>query len=268
MKNTFLAKFIVLAMVLALLPVSAFAAARTQPVDPANENDPYHVGGDNDPYSIGGDSDYTIDSDTDTPEPIPSSAPKPSPVLSELIKQLNFAINGEGVTVMTATIKAENDSASVELSGSLLDSLVQLVSQGDAVVLVAETSGAVSAPADKLTELVEKTGSPVLLGNQIASVSVGKELLALAGGASVTVGSTVIEDGTIDVCVTAGGRVIHPGWVSGGIDIEIPVSYPVMKAAAVSSEWRDAPGAELEWSVSDGKLKVNLTAAASIRIEP
>ena len=62
--------------------------------------------------------------------------------------------------------------------------------------------------------------------------------------------------------------VIHPGWVSGGIDIEIPVSYPVRKAAAVSSEWRDAPGAELEWSVSDGKLKVNLTAAASIRIEP
>ena len=44
MKNTFLAKFIVLAMVLALLPVSAFAAARTQPVDPSNENDPYHLG--------------------------------------------------------------------------------------------------------------------------------------------------------------------------------------------------------------------------------
>ena len=138
--------------------------------------------------------------------------------------------------------------------------------EGDVVAIVAETTGAVSAPAAQLAKLIETTGNPVSLGNSVAAVAVNATLAELAGGAEVKVEPVKNEDGTISVPVTAGGKVIAPEDVPGGIDVEVPVQYTAGEVGGVNAVKADSTEVELTWSITLGKLQVNLTVTGSIKV--
>ena len=189
-----------------------------------------------------------------------------TPVVTEKIDDVKTETNEAGQTVVTATIKVEDATAPVEVSEKAMDELVSSAKEGDVVAVVAETTGAVSAPAAKLAELIEKTGNPVSMGNSVAAVAVNASLLELAGGAQVTVTPVENEDGTISVPVKAGDKEIDPETVPGGIDVEVPVKYTADEVDAVNAVKADKTEVELKWSISIGKLQVNLTVNGSIKI--
>lgn len=272
MKKQFIAKLLVLVMVLAMVPVAVLAADAgnnnvSVPSTDASTNDPY-----NNPYGGG---DIAIpevpftpvepdDSKTDSNEP--ETPVETVPEVVETIDNVKTETNADGQTVVTATIEVKDAAAPVEVSEKAVDALVSQAQKGDVVAIVAETSGAVSAPASKLADLIEKTGNPVSLGNSVAAVAVNETLVKLAGGAEVKVEPTVNDDGTINVPVTAGGKEIAPESVPGGIDVEVAVSYTARQVAAVNAIKTDKTEVSLKWSISAGKLQVNLTVTGSIQV--
>lgn len=272
MKKQLIAKFLVLVMALSMVPVAAFAidgggaingnaAVSTTPYN--NPDDPY-----NNPY--------TPDPDpTPTPDPVPDgsntttapSAPaEADPVVIDSIKDIKTETNEAGQTVVTATIEVADATAPVAVSEAAVDALVEQAKEGDVVAIVASTTGAVSAPAAKLAELIEKTGNAVSMGNNVAAVAVNKALINLAGNAEVKVEPVQNADGTISVPVTAGGKEIAPESVPGGIDVEVPVSYTEDEVSGVNAVKANKTEVELRWSISFGKLQVNLTVTGSIKI--
>ena len=80
------------------------------------------------------------------------------------------------------------------------------------------------------------------------------------------VGRMKNEDGTISVPVTADGKVIAPEDVPGGIDVEVPVQYTVEEVGGVNAVKADSTEVELTWSITLGKLQVNLTVTGSIKV--
>lgn len=210
------------------------------------------------------------DSNTPTTPTNPTTPSTPAtdtePVVVETIDDVKTETNEQGQTVVTATIKVEDATAPVAVSESAVEAIVSQAKEGDVVALVAETTGAVTAPATQLAKLIETTGNPVSLGNSVAAVAVNATLAELAGGAEVKVEPVKNEDGTISVPVTAGGKVIAPEDVPGGIDVEVPVQYAAEEVAGVVAVKADSTEVELTWSITLGKLQVNLTVTGSIKI--
>lgn len=278
MKKQLIAKLLVLVMALSMVPVAALAidgggavngnaAVSTTPYN--NPDDPYNNPDTPDPTP-------TPDPDpTPTPDPVPDdsntttapSAPAGTdPVVIDSIEDVKTETNEAGQTVVTATIEVADATAPVAVSEAAVDALVEQAQEGDVVAIVAPTTGAVSAPATKLAELIEKTGNAVSMGNNVAAVAVNKALINLAGNAEVKVEPVQNADGTISVPVTAGGKEIAPESVPGGIDVEVPVSYTEDEVSGVNAVKANKTEVELRWSISFGKLQVNLTVTGSIKI--
>ena len=296
MKKQTIAKLLALAMALAMLPATALAvtAEKDKLLWDATNNVYYVVDDAGNRYDVTANPDgtYTYEPDTkpdpepdpepvppvvdddpvvdDTPaEPAPSTPAKPAepePVVVETIDDVKTETNEQGQTVVTATIKVEDATAPVEVSEAAVEAIVSQAKEGDVVVLVAETTGAVTAPAAQLAKLIETTGNPVSLGNSVAAVAVNATLAELAGGAEVKVEPVKNEDGTISVPVTAGGKTIAPEDVPGGIDVEVPVEYVAEEVAGVNAVKADKTEVELTWSITLGKLQVNLTVTGSIKV--
>lgn len=297
MKKQPITKLVALALALTMLPATALAVTADKDDlqwDPVNNV--YYVeddAGNRYDVTTNPDGTYTYEPDTDPtpdPDPVPpvvdedpvedeepadttpttpskpSKPAAPEAVVVETIDNVKTTTNENGQTVVTATIAVEDSTAPVAISEAAVDALVSQAQEGDIVAIVAETTGAVSAPATKLAELIEKTGNAVPMGNQVAAVAVNKALTDLAGGAEVKVEPVVNEDGTISVPVTAGGKTIAPEDVPGGIDVEVPVSYTEDEVAGVNAVKADKAEVELTWSISIGKLQVNLTVTGSIKV--
>lgn len=283
MKKQPITKLVALALALTMLPATALAvAADTNAAQGDSVNNAYYT---NDP-----DTDPTPDPDPDpdpTPDPVPPivdddpivddvpadttpSTPAkpvaPDAVVVETIDNVKTETNENGQTVVTATIQVEDSTAPVAVSEAAVEALVGQAKEGDVVAIVAETTGAVSAPAAQLAKLIETTGNPVSLGNSVAAVAVNATLAELAGGAEVKVEPVKNEDGTISVPVTAGGKVIAPEDVPGGIDVEVPVQYTAGEVGGVNAVKADSTEVELTWSITLGKLQVNLTVTGSIKV--
>lgn len=289
MKKQPITKLVALALALTMLPATALAvAADTNAAQGDSVNNAYYT---NDP-DTDPDPDPTPDPDPDpdpTPDPdpvppivdddpivddvpadtTPSTPAKPvvpDAVVVETIDNVKTETNENGQTVVTATIQVEDSTAPVAVSEAAVEALVGQAKEGDVVAIVAETTGAVSAPAAQLAKLIETTGNPVSLGNSVAAVAVNATLAELAGGAEVKVEPVKNEDGTISVPVTAGGKVIAPEDVPGGIDVEVPVQYTVEEVGGVNAVKADSTEVELTWSITLGKLQVNLTVTGSIKV--
>ena len=299
MKKQTVAKMLALGMAATMIPATAFAASRAiVEVDQGEvkwdaSTGVYYVENDTGRFdvTVNPDGTYTYDDGVvdPTPDPIPTPDPEPdpepddsvvvttpttkpakpaetAPVVVETIDNVKTEVNENGQTVVTATVVVEDKTAHVEVSEAAVEALVEQAKEGDVVAIVAETTGAVTAPADQLTKLIETTGNPVSLGNSVAAVAVNSTLAELAGGAEVKVEPKVNDDGTISVPVTAGGKVIAPENVPGGIDVEVPVSYTEDQVAGVNAVKADATEVELVWSITVGKLQVNLTVTGSIKV--
>ena len=291
MKKQPITKLVALALALTMLPATALAvAADTNAAQGDSVNNAYYT---NDP-DTDPDPDPTPDPDPD-PDPDPTPDPDPVPpivdddpivddvpadttpstpakpvepdaVVVETIDNVKTETNENGQTVVTATVQVEDSTAPVAVSEAAVEALVGQAKEGDVVAIVAETTGAVSAPAAQLAKLIETTGNPVSLGNSVAAVAVNATLAELAGGAEVKVEPVKNEDGTISVPVTAGGKVIAPEDVPGGIDVEVPVQYTVEEVGGVNAVKADSTEVELTWSITLGKLQVNLTVTGSIKV--
>lgn len=296
MKKLPITKLVALALALTMLPATALAVtAEKDKLQWDATNNVYYVvddAGNRYDVTTNPDGTYTYEPDT-TPDPDPDPDPvppivdddpvvddvpadttpstpakpvAPEVVVVETIDNVKTETNENGQTVVTATIQVEDSTAPVAVSEAAVEALVSQVKEGDVVVLVAETTGAVTAPAAQLAKLIETTGNPVSLGNSVAAVAVNAALAELAGGAEVKVEPVKNEDGTISVPVTAGGKVIAPEDVPGGIDVEVPVQYTAEEVAGVNAVKADSTEVELTWSITLGKLQVNLTVTGSIKV--
>lgn len=251
MKKQFVAKLVALALGLTMLPVVALAANAAGTTATGNRA-----------YSYGGDP---VVPPVETAKPAESEAPAKTEVV-ETIEDVKTETNAEGQTVVTATVEVKDDTAAVEVSEKAVDALVKQAAEGDAVVIAAETTGAVTVPSEKLAELVEKTGNPVAVGNSVAAVEVDAEIVKLADGADVKIEPVTNDDGTISVPVMAGDKEIKPEDVAGGINVQIPVQFPASQVKGVFGVRTGKADVELKWSVQGSDLKINLTISASIRI--
>lgn len=268
MKKQFVAKLLVLVMVLALVPMAALAAdmgvIANGGVSTVAANDSLY----NNPYNVPVEDSPTVPATPDTPTAKPSepTVSEEKPEVVETIDDVKSETNAEGETVVTATIEVKDATAPAEVSEKAVDALINQVKEGEVVSIVAKTSGAVSAPAAKLAALVEKTGKPVEVGNSVAAAKVNKALLDLAGAAELKIAPVKNTDGTISIPVTAGGKTIAPENVPGGIDVEVPTEYTADEVSSVNAVKADKSEVELVWSISLGKLQVNLTVTGAIKI--
>lgn len=263
MKKQFIAKLLVLAMVLAMLPLSI--GATFAEVGATVGNNTY-----NDDYNNGNDvtvPDEPIDVPVapTTPKPAESEAPAPEPEVVEKVEDVKTETNDEGKTIVTATVEVKDDTAPVEVSEAAVDALVEQVSEGDVLTIVAATTGDVTVHADKLAEAVAKTGNPVTVGNTVASVAVNSALLEVAGSAPVTVAPVANDDGTITVTVKAGDKEIAPESVKGGIAVEVPVTNTA-NISAVYVVKADGTRVAAEFEIVNGKLQVKMTVSGKIQI--
>ena len=264
-------KLVALALALTMLPATALAvAADTNAAQGDSVNNAYYTNDpdtDPDPVPPIVDDDPIVDDvPADTTPSTPAKPVAPDAVVVETIDNVKTETNENGQTVVTATIQVEDSTAPVAVSEAAVEALVGQAKEGDVVAIVAETTGAVSAPAAQLAKLIETTGNPVSLGNSVAAVAVNATLAELAGGAEVKVEPVKNEDGTISVPVTAGGKVIAPEDVPGGIDVEVPVQYTAEEVGGVNAVKADSTEVELTWSITLGKLQVNLTVTGSIKV--
>jgi hypothetical protein len=269
MKKQPITKLVALALALTMLPATALAvAADTNAAQGDSVNNAYYTNDpDTDPVPPIVDDDPIVDDvPADTTPSTPAKPVAPDAVVVETIDNVKTETNENGQTVVTATIQVEDSTAPVAVSEAAVEALVGQAKEGDVVAIVAETTGAVSAPAAQLAKLIETTGNPVSLGNSVAAVAVNATLAELAGGAEVKVEPVKNEDGTISVPVTAGGKVIAPEDVPGGIDVEVPVQYTVEEVGGVNAVKADSTEVELTWSITLGKLQVNLTVTGSIKV--
>lgn len=268
MKKQFIAKLLVLVMVLAMVPVAAMAADMGVI---ANGGVSTVAAGDssyNNPYEVDDSTTEPATPDTPTAKPSTPAVSEEEPEVVETIDDVKTETNAAGETVVTATIEVKDATAPVEVSEKAVDTLISQAKEGEVVSIVAKTSGAVSAPAAKLTALVEKTGKPVEVGNSVAAAKVNKALLNLAGGAELKIAPVKNANGTISIPVTAGSKTIAPEDVPGGIDVEVPVDYTADEVSAVNAVKTDETEVELVWSISLGNLQVNLTVTGAIKIVP
>lgn len=273
MKKQPITKLVALALALTMLPATALAvAADTNAAQGDSVNNAYYTNDpdtdlDPDPVPPIVDDDPIVDDvPADTTPSTPAKPVEPDAVVVETIDNVKTETNENGQTVVTATIQVEDSTAPVAVSEAAVEALVGQAKEGDVVAIVAETTGAVSAPAAQLAKLIETTGNPVSLGNSVAAVAVNATLAELAGGAEVKVEPVKNEDGTISVPVTAGGKVIAPEDVPGGIDVEVPVQYTAGEVGGVNAVKADSTEVELTWSITLGKLQVNLTVTGSIKV--
>lgn len=253
MKKQFIAKLLALALALTMLPVAVLAA---NTVGSAASGD-----GSYGPYSP-----YEPVAPADPTAPGESQSPA-APEVVDTIDDVKTETNADGQTVMTATIEVKDATAAVEVADKAVDALIKKAADGDIVVIVAETTGAVTVPSKKLEELVEKTGNPVPVGNSVASVEVDKDLLKLADGADLKIAPVTNGDGTISVPVMAGDKEIKPEDVVGGINVQVPIEFPASQVKGVFGVRSGMADVKLQWSIQGDGLKINLTISASIRID-
>lgn len=267
MKKQFLAKLLVLGMVLAMLPVAAFAADNTSNAVATDNND-YPYGG-----IIFDDYYFTVpDAGEDTSKTEePTEPEKPA----ETEAPAEVTTNADGKTVATAAVEAEvtGTTATVAVSAETVSSLVSQLVESKADVLVlpvaaeSATKAVVSVPAAALAEVAAQTNAAVTVESAVASVTISNEAIAaiVEGAETVEITAEANEDGTVTIALLADGVAVEN--IPGGLDVAIPVTIEADAVAGVYLVKADGTEDELEWEIADGNLKVNITVTGDIRVD-
>lgn len=266
MKKQFVAKLIVLGMVLAMLPVSAMAAQQRAITWDANGIYTDSATGDvwwfdengNQIYRPVYDTDYDYVGTVTPSAPATPAEPEAEPVPVET------ATNAAGQVVATATITVDASAATAieSLIAQLADANVNVV------VLSAATQAPVSYPAASLVALAAATGADVVVGNAVATATVSAEAVAavFANATSVQVAPAVNEDGTFTIALLVDGNAVDIEKIPGGLAVELTVSVTAEQVTGVYLVKADGTEAALEYTIVNGKLATTLTANGTIRI--
>lgn len=272
MKKQFVAKLIVLGMVLAMLPVSAMAAQQRAITWDDNGIYTDSATGDvwwfdeagNQIYRPVYDTDYDYVGTVTPSAPATPTEPEAEPVPVET------ATNAAGQVVATATITVDASAATAEVPAAAIESLIAQLADANvnAVVLSAATKAPVSYPAASLVALAAATGADVVVGNAVATATVSAEAVAavFANATSVQVAPAVNEDGTFTIALLVDGNAVDIEKIPGGLAVELTVSVTAEQVTGVYLVKADGTEAALEYTIVNGKLATTLTANGTIRI--
>lgn len=192
MKKQFIAKLLVLAMILAMVPATLLAASAAGDTDPCNTGCQGQQVPDDTKPSQKPDDDNTkpielpavvagITASTDTSK----TEEKPTTTVDKLPE--NGAVEAEVV----------NGVASVGLSAEAVKSLANLAKDGE-IVLEIKAVGAgkvsVTFPAEALTALAKETGAALTIKSNVATITIPNDVLSgqmgTVGNVKITVEST------------------------------------------------------------------------------
>lgn len=191
MKKQFIAKLLVLVMLLSMVPATALA------VSGGGSNKIY---GDNNIYR---NEIYGAIADTDVAE-LPSSS---GIVIDKTTTSADKIAVTDGEVVIKATVV--NGTAKVKLTLGAVKKLANAVEDG-VITLTIDDEGAsklvVSLPAKGLTALAKATGADLTIQSSVSTISVSNALMAEAGTAgTVKITAEATEDG-VTAAIAVNGK--------------------------------------------------------------
>lgn len=174
MKKQFIAKLLVLVMILAMVPATALAVA-------AGNNDGSNNQGSNNQGSGGG----TVIRDTQVVKVLPGTS---GITVSKTATSADKVAVADGKATIKATVV--NGTANVTMTEMAVKKLANAVQDG-VITLVIDDEGAsklnVSLPAKALTNLAKATGADLTIQSSVATISVSNALISANAGTTGTV---------------------------------------------------------------------------------
>lgn len=237
MKKNFIAKLLVLGLVLTMLPVAAFAESKPYAPGPEGtaENkvywtqagNPYGIQGDtrvdlffnknnNTYYFNSDDTKFTItlpSNDTKTPEtPADTTVPPVTVTIDAITDDMVEAT--ETATIVTVKVTAKNGVASAALSEAAQESLIAKLQEGKALTLKADVEGdatkvAYTLSGSLLATVAEKTGADMSLDLTVATVTIPSAALAKLGDYENVAVVADKTEGAYVVAIMADGKAIN-----------------------------------------------------------
>lgn len=179
MKKQFIAKLLVLVMLLSMVPATALAA------NGGDDNDPY---GKNSPY---GNEIYGAFEDTQVAK-LPSSS---GVTISKETASADKVEIADGEAAITATVV--DGAAKVTLTQGAVKKLARAVEDG-VITLTINDEGAtkltVSLPAKALTAVAKATGADLIIESSVATITVSSDMIIANAGTVGAVKITVEAD--------------------------------------------------------------------------
>lgn len=238
MKKQFLAKLLVLVMVLTLVPIAALAAN----------------GDDNSIY-------YNKKHDTVV------STEDPAPAAPKADVSVKTTTNADGSVVATTTVKAEvnGTAATATVDAAMVTALLAQAKDSDIIVLSVNaprnaTEAVLKVAGSALANLARQSKASLVVESSIATITVANEDLAgLASGATnVEVSAKVVGD-TIVITVAKDGKDAD---LSKGVQVSLKGSEDTV----VYIVGADGSETEADSTFADGNVVVTLTGTATIRL--
>ncbi len=255
MKKQTLAKLIVLGMVAAMLPISAFASG--------DDKTALDNGCANGCIIQGDDTERPDRPKDDDKKPAATTPETPS---TEVKVETTTTADGKTVAKVDVAVEASGTTATAKMTAEAVASLATQAADSDVIVLnvaAASTATEVVAeiPAAALADLASKTGSDLTVSSPVAEITISNADLAAIAGSATTVSITAKADGDkIAITVAADGAAVA---VNGGLK----VSVPAKEGAVVYLVAKDGTETVIEDAVfADGKVTITLTGSATIRI--
>lgn len=245
MKKQFLAKLLVLALVLTLVPVAAFAI-------------------DNEQTNV-----YYNDSTNDTKVPgtiTPAAPEEETP--EESTVEVKTTTNADGSTVATVAVSStvEGTVATATVDATAMNAIVAAAKDSDIVVLSIETprnatEATASIAASALANLARQSKADLTVESSIATITIANaDLAALASGATtVDITAKAVGD-TIEIVVAKDGKAVE---IENGFAVEIPATAGAV-IYIVNEDGTETALEDVE--IANGVALVTLTGNATIRI--
>jgi len=253
MKKQTLAKLIVLGMVAAMLPISAFAGDEVAKGDNLCDNKCVVSDSENDSRPKADDK----KTETTTPE---------TPAATEVKVETVTTADGKTAAKVDVAVEASGTTATAKMTAEAVASLATQAADSEVIILnvaAASTATEVVAeiPAAALADLASKTGSDLTVTSPVAEITISNADLAAIAGSATTVSISAKADGDkIAITVAADGAAVA---INGGLKVTIPAK----EGAVVYLVAEDGTETVIEDAAfADGKVTITLTGSATIRI--
>ncbi len=217
MKKQFIAKLLVLGLILAMLPTAAFAAtvkytgtryeganglygiANGKKVNLFERNGTYYYFTEDTDSSAGGSA----------TTPVKVDEVKPPEVLNtvDVVEREQVEIAEDGNLTVKLPTKVEDGVAYVALTENAVNNLQV---EGEALILVIDSKDATVAYLDMPVKALTKLNVNVVVQSPIATITIpsGALTTTLKDASTVTVGAQVTESGVIAISVLADGKAV------------------------------------------------------------
>ena len=181
--------------------------------------------------------------------------------------------NGYDTTTTTPSATVSNGTASVTITGSLGQELVEKAEDNgsSAVVIAPSISGdpdktEVTIGSGVISGIVDRTEAGLVVETPAADVTIGSSgLSSLASKGGSVVVSTSAEGSSVNVSITAGGSSVST--VPGGVKVSIPANSSNPGVVAMITK-ADGSTELLRKSVtSDGAVTVTLPGSATVTLK-